>query len=499
MNRRGSGVLLHITSLPSSYGIGDLGPRAYQFADFLAETKQSYWQILPLNPTSTSLENSPYNSFSAFAGNPLLINPDLLVRDGFLSASDISNVPHFCSDSVDYKKVTDYKDFILRKTYEKNREKLRKDFAFQQFCDENADWLDVYALYKVLKEQFHDTVWSEWPVDLRDGDERTLKRWEEKLRDRILLEKFFQFIFFKQWFSLKKYCNSKNLQIIGDIPIYVSYDSADVWMNPEVFKLNEERMPSFVAGAPPDYFSAKGQLWGTPVYEWNGLKETGYKWWIKRFEHNLKLFDMVRLDHFRGFVAYWEVGASEETAILGRWVEAPSKDFFHILFRHFPYLPIIAEDLGFITPDVREIMNLFGFPGMRVLLFAFGEDMPHHSYIPHNFTKNSVVYTGTHDNNTVRGWFAREASDENRERLSNYVGRNISEEMVHWELIRLGMMSVANMVISPMQDVLGLGEEARMNLPATSEGNWEWRLIPEQITPRLVDRLAEMTETYGRG
>jgi len=312
------------------------------------------------------------------------------------------------------------------------------------------------------------------------------------------MEKFLQYLFFKQWFSLKNYCNSKNIQIIGDVPIYVSFDSVDVWANPGIFKLDKKKMPTFIAGVPPDYFSKTGQLWENPVYRWDVLKETRYSWWVKRIEHNLRLFDVIRLDHFRGFVAYWEVPANEKTAINGKWIEVPAEDFFSTLLKHFPNLAIIAEDLGFITPDVIEVIDHFRFPGMKLLIFAFGDDFPKSSYLPHNHTKNCVVYTGTHDNNTVKGWWRREASPEDRKRLFKYIGREVEEGNIQWEFIRLAMMSVADMVIIPMQDILGLGEEARMNLPATAEGNWEWRLIPEQLTPSLAKRLSEMTEIYGR-
>lgn len=498
MKRRGSGLLLHITSLPSPYGIGDLGPCAYKFVDFLSETKQSFWQILPLNPTSGAFGNSPYSSPSAFAGNPLLISPDLLLEDGFISKSDIEGDSSFSNERVDYSAATEYKCKLLGIAYENYKKKRGKDYEFERFSNENSYWLGDHALFISLKENFSRIVWSDWPEDIRNGNESAIKEWKEKLKDRILMRKFFQYLFFKQWFSLKTYCNGKNIRIIGDVPIYVNYDSSEVWTNPRIFKLDDNKRPTFVAGVPPDYFSNKGQLWGNPVYRWNVLRENGYSWWIRRIEHNLKLFDIIRLDHFRGFVAYWEVPAGEETAINGRWIEVPVEDFFGTLFRRFPFLPIIAEDLGIITPDVREIMNLLEFPGMKLLIFAFGDDFPNGAYLPHNYTKNCVVYTGTHDNNTVKGWFTREARPEDRKRLFKYIGREVKEENIHLEFMRLAMRSIANTVIIPMQDILGLGEEAKMNLPATSRGNWQWRLLPNQITPSVVKELSEMTETYGR-
>lgn len=497
MKRRGSGILLHITSLPSPYGIGDLGPWAYRFVDSLSETKQSFWQILPLNPTSGAFGDSPYSSPSAFAGNPLLISPDLLVEDGFLSKSDVEGDSSFPDEGVDYTAVTEYKYKLLTMAYE-NYKKRRKDPEFERFSNENSYWLDDYALFISLKEHFNGIVWSDWPEDIRNRNESAIIGWKEKLQDGILIRKFLQYMFFKQWFSLKTYCKGKNIGVIGDVPIYVSYDSSDVWTNPQIFKLDDNKRPTSVSGVPADYFSKTGQRWGNPIYRWDVLRESGYSWWIKRVEHNLKLFDIIRLDHFRGFVAYWEVPAGEETAINGRWIEVPVEDFFRTLFKRFPFLPVIAEDLGLITPDVREIMNRFEFPGMKLLMFAFGDDFPNGAYLPYNYIKNCVVYTGTHDNNTVKGWFAGEARPEDRKRLFKYIGREVGEKDVHCEFIRLAMMSVANMAIIPMQDILGLGEEARMNLPATSHGNWQWRLLPNQVTPSLVKELREMTETYGR-
>lgn len=498
INRRGSGILIHITSLPSPYGIGDLGPWAYKFADFLYETGQSFWQVLPLNPTSVAWGNSPYSSPSAFAGNPLLISPGSLVEDGFLSGSDIKDSPRFPDKWVDYNSVIKYKRRLFRLAYKRFKESGRGKFEFERFCSDNSHWLEDYALFVALRESFGVT-WDKWPSDIRDREKKRLEGLRRDLRDAIDMEKFLQYLFFNQWFSLKGYCRRRNIQIIGDIPIYVSYDSSDVWTAPDVFKLNKKKKPAFVSGVPPDFFSRTGQLWGNPVYRWEFLKDTGYSWWIKRIEHNMRLFDIIRLDHFRGLVAYWEVPSCEKTAVNGKWVEVPTEDFFNTLFKHFPYIPLIAEDLGVITPDMREIMNRFGFPGMRLLLFAFGGgDFAVESYLPHNHIKNCVVYTGTHDNNTVRGWFRKEASPKDKERLFKYIGRKVAEKDVHWEFIRLGMMSVANMVIFPMQDILGLGEEAKMNLPATSRGNWQWKLLPDQITPSLVKRLREITETYGR-
>lgn len=498
MNKRGSGILLAVTSLPSSYGIGDLGATAYRFVDFLADAGQCYWQILPLNPTSVSQGNSPYNSCSAFAGNHILISPDLLIEEGLLLKSDIKGDASFTDIKVDYRAVTEVKERILRIAYENFMNREETDYEFERFCNENAYWLDDYSLFVSLKENFEGVVWNDWPEDLRDRKKEALKDWKDRLMDRVMMEKFFQYIFFRQWVSLKKYCNSRDIKIIGDIPIYVIYDSSDVWANPELFKLDDEKLPLFVSGVPPDYFSKTGQFWGNPVYNWEVLKRTGYSWWLNRIGYNQKLYDVVRLDHFRGFIACWEIPAGEITAVKGKWVGAPAEGFFDTLLRSFPDLTVIAEDLGIITPDVREIMNTFGFPGMKLLIFAFGEDLPENPYITHNYNKNCVVYTGTHDNNTIKGWFRNELSYEDRKRLFRYLGHEVSEDTIHHELIRLAMMSVADTVIIPMQDILGLGEEARMNTPSTSKNNWEWMLAREQITSALAEELSEMTAIYGR-
>lgn len=498
MNERASGILLHITSLPSPYGIGDFGPEAYRFADFLSEACQRFWQILPLNPVSTVFGNSPYSSYSAFAGNHLLISPDLLVHEGLLSVSDFQgqNSP---VNQVDYTAVSEFKEKMLHKAYG-NFNKNEEDRAlFLDFCRDNDEsWLEDYALFISLKERFKGVVWTQWPVDIKHRDGDAVRRWKEELRERILFEKFVQYIFFKQLSGLKTYCHHKGIQIIGDLPIYVIHDSAEVWSNPELFKLNENMEPLFVAGVPPDYFSRTGQLWGNPVYRWDKHRENGYEWWMKRVRHNLNHYDVLRFDHFRGFVAYWEIRAGSETAIDGRWVAAPAEDFFSILLRTFPDIPVIAEDLGIITPDVEEIRDSFEFPGMKLLLFAFGDDLPLNPYIPHNYSRNCVAYTGTHDNNTIRGWFEEEAAPEERERLMKYVGKRLSGDSVHRELIMIAMMSVANLVIIPMQDMLGLGNKARMNLPSTLSGNWEWRLLNNQITPRLINYLSGMTWIYNR-
>ncbi len=498
MNIRACGILLPILSIPSPYGIGDFGPWAYKFVDFLVETRQSYWQILPLTPTDPSFGNTPYNSFSAFAGNTLFISPDLLLSDGLIKKEDVEPIPSFRKNIIDYPEVIRYKNRIFDRAYEHFKVDRRNMYEYEKFCAENSNWVEDYSLFMAAKARFQGKVWSEWPPEIRDSQPEALQRLKEELHDKVEKEKFLQYLFFKQWFSLKKYCNQKGIQIIGDIPIYVHYDSVDVWKNPQFFKLDQEKRPLYVSGVPPDYFSSTGQLWGNPVYRWDMLKQDNYAWWIRRMEHTLKLYDWVRIDHFRGFAGYWEVPAGEKTAVNGRWVPGPGEDFFSTLLRHFSNLPIIAEDLGVITDDVRELMRHFNLPGMRVLLFAFSEDLPTNPYAPHNHIKECIVYTGTHDNNTVRGWFENEATPQEKERISKYIGRKVSSLNVHWEFVRLAMMSVANTAIIPIQDILGLGQEARMNKPATTEGNYKWRLSPELITPKIAAKLREMTEIYGR-
>ncbi|MFO0795459.1 MAG: 4-alpha-glucanotransferase [Candidatus Brocadiaceae bacterium] len=497
MNRRSSGILLHITSLPSPYGIGDFGTGAYKFVDFLAETKQGFWQILPLNPTDSALGNSPYYSPSAFASNTILISPELMFQSGLLEKGDLDTHPTSHGDRVDYHKAITHKKQLFCRAYERFKGKANT-CEYEKFCKENSYWLEDFALFVALKEHFRGQLWNQWPWEICDRRPETLQSLKKQHCDKIELEKFLQFIFSQQWASLKEYSNNRGIQIIGDIPIYVCFDSADVWAHPDLFKLNENKQPMYVAGVPPDYFSATGQYWGNPVYQWDRLKETGYQWWIQRIQRNITLFDMMRIDHFRGFVAYWEIPSTEKTAVNGRWVEAPAENFITTLLKRFSHLPFIAEDLGVITPDVKEIIQRFGFPGMRILLFAFGGDLPTNPYAPHNYIRNCVAYTGTHDNNTVKGWFEKEATKEDKERLYRYLGREISAPEVNGEFIRIVMMSAANLVLFPMQDILGLGGDARMNRPAITEGNWSWRLSSEQITPSLIQKLRDMTEIYGR-
>ncbi len=497
MLKRGSGILLHVTSLPSSYGIGDLGPEAYAFIDFLAENKQRFWQILPLNPTDQVYGNSPYSSVSAFAGNLLFISPELLVRDGFLCEKDLQPIPEFPHEQVNYKIVTKYKEKLLTKTHQLFSKKKKKP-RYEAFCRTHSFWLQDFALFTVLKSHFKGKDWSRWPDEIRNRKPSELTALTKQFHEKIEREKFFQYIFFTQWLALKQHCSQKNIHIIGDIPIYVNYDSVDVWTHPEIFKLDKNKKPTHVAGVPPDYFSATGQLWGNPVYQWKELKKTSYAWWMTRLKHTLSLCDLLRIDHFRGFAAYWQIPVNETTAINGKWVDGPRDHFFELLRKQMPQLPIIAEDLGLITPDVKALIKKFNLPGMKVLLFAFDGDSADHPYVPHNHIKNCILYTGTHDNNTVQGWFAHEATAEAKQRLFRYLKRTLTAPDIHWEFIRMAMKSIANVAIIPMQDILGLNQESRMNQPGTGEGNWQWRLAPEYRTPTINPRLLEMTQMYGR-
>lgn len=497
MNRRGSGVLLHITSLPSAYGIGDLGPAAQRFLDLLADSGQRYWQILPLNPTFPAFGNSPYQSTSAFAGNTWLISPEQMVADGFLEPADITDPPPFPVDRVDYPGVIDYKNRLFDLGFERFRER-GSDHRYEDFAAKNASWLDDYAIFVALKEHFAGRAWADWPAAVRDREQEALENYTAKLAERVLRERFLQYVFEGQWKRFKDCCRARRVQVIGDIPFYVTHDSADTWSNPGLFKLDEQKRPTAVAGVPPDLFSETGQLWGNPVYRWEAHREERFSWWERRIERALALLDRLRLDHFRGFVQHWEVPAGAVTAQNGRWVDAPGRELLTHLARSRPCLPIIAEDLGYITPDVREMMGLFGFPGMRVLLFGFDGEIAENLHAPHNIGRNCVTYTGTHDNNTVRGWFEHEITDRQKDLLFRYIGGAVSAERVPGILVRLAMLSPAETVIIPMQDILGLGLEARMNRPATAKGNWEWRLRPEEMGEETMQEFAGMAEVYGR-
>lgn len=488
---------MHVTSLPSRYGIGDFGPQAYEFADFLKAGGQNYWQVLPLNRTTALKGHSPYSAVSAFAGDPLLISPDLLYRDGFLRRADLSDVPRFAADAVDYAKVAAWKGKLLDAAFARFQSGP-KPGDYEAFVRDSREWLEPFAMFTAARARFQGRLWRDWPAGLRDRKAGDLERAAQELSEPIERERFLQYAFYRQYLALKRYCNERGIQVTGDIPIYVAYDSADVWSHPDLFKLTRDKRPHFVAGVPPDYFSRTGQLWGNPVYDWKRLEETRFAWWVRRMKHNLTLFDFVRIDHFRGLVAYWEVPAGHKTAMRGKWVQVPHEAFFGELFRQIPFGAIFAEDLGFITADVREAVARNNFPRIVVLHFAFDGDPARNPYLPHNYTENLIVYTGTHDNNTTRGWFEKDAGPQTRRNLFDYLGHKVPASQVPWELMRLAMASVAKIAIVPMQDVLGLGAAARMNLPARPKGNWRWRMRPGQTTPRLAEKLRRLTAAYGR-
>lgn len=500
MQRRASGVLLHITSLPSRFGIGDFGPGARRFAQFLTKAAQSYWQLLPLNPTSTFIGNSPYSSDSAFAVNPLLISPEQMVADGWLEAADIEGGYVQNSPAMaDYEGAEIYKDKLLRLAFARGRERLAGDAGFQVFCHDEAYWLDDYALFRALKRERDGAGWADWPLELRDRRADALEEVRQGQAEEIECVRFVQYLAFAQWRGLRRHLRENDIQIIGDMPIYVTQDSADVWANPGLFKLGPDKRPLFVAGVPPDYFSETGQRWGNPVYDWPAHVRTDFDWWLRRMRHNLDIYDVIRLDHFRGFEAYWEIPAAEETAVRGQWVKAPGMALFKAMSRRFPALPLIAEDLGVITAKVRELMGTYGFPGMKILQFAFGASIAENRDAPHNYDRNCVAYTGTHDNNTTLGWArAGEAGEDGTRALFAYLGREVTPEQTPWELIRLVMASSAATVVTPMQDLLCLGEGARMNMPSVAKGNWGWRAVEEQFEAALAERLRAMTDIFGR-
>ncbi|MFC1495322.1 4-alpha-glucanotransferase [Thermodesulfobacteriota bacterium] len=497
LNTRGNGILLHPSSLFSPFGVGDFGPSAQRFVDFLEETKQKYWQILPLTPTDDINGNSPYHSDSAFAVNLLFISPEILLQEGLISQEMLDNLPKFDACRVDYPSVYRFKNALTALIAKDTSAFLEKE-DFKHFKNENNHWLDDYCIYKALKTHFKGKAWYEWPSDLRDRNPESLRKAKERFETYIYNTSVIQYLLQKQWISLRKYSNDKGVKIIGDIPFYVIHDSADVWINPELFNLDQNKMPYTVAGVPPDYFSATGQFWGNPVYRWDVLKERRYDWWLERIRYNIKLYDLIRIDHFRGFVGYWEIPAGDDNAINGRWVEAPAQDFFLRITEETPQLPIIAEDLGVITPDVIALIKQFGFPSMKVLLFAFGDDTASNPYAPHNIPRNCIIYTGTHDNNTTRAWFQKDTTPSIKENLNRYIGKDLTGNNISRELVKLAMMSVADKAIFPLQDILNLGGGARMNKPGVPRGNWEWRLDEDLLTPSLREELRKMTEIYGR-
>ena len=496
MFERSSGILLHPTSLPGKYGIGSLGKEAYKFVDFLKKSNQKLWQIFPLGPTGYG--DSPYQCFSSFAGNPYLIDFDLLIEQNLLTEEDLKDVNFGGNEEyIDYGAIYNQKYPLLRKAYENFKANGNKELKekLETFKTENSSWLDDYSLYISLKNHFNGLPWNEWEDDIRTRKESAINKYKVELANEIEYHNFIQFLFFTQWNNVKKYANDNGIKIIGDIPIFVAVDSSDAWANPEIFLFDPELKPVKVAGVPPDYFSATGQLWGNPLYDWDKLKELNYKWWVDRVRANLSTCDIIRIDHFRGFDEYWAVPYGDKTAENGTWCPGPRTDLFNSIKNELGELPIIAEDLGTMTQGVIDLREATGFPGMKILGFAFdsGEE---NDYLPHTYTKNCVVYTGTHDNDTLIGWFTK-AKEEDRQFARDYL-HSQSDNEIHWDALRGAWSSVANMAIAPIQDFLGLGSEARINTPGLASGNWQWRLKDGVLTDELAERIAKLTKVYSR-
>ncbi len=500
MNKRSAGVLLPITSLPSKYGIGDFGPEAVKFAEFLNKAGQKMWQVLPLTTIDSGCGNSPYSPTSAFAGNYLLTSPEILLSDNLIQKEELERLAEKYNfekdlDRVDYEAAREFKTEVLNAAY-KRYSKIGGG-KFDEFR-KNTAWLNDFALFSVIKQVQGGAAWYEWPEELKHKDHDAIKKFKAEYANEIARQEFYQFIFFTQALRLKECLKKLDVQLIGDIPLYVTRDCADVWQSPELFDFDENLNPVTVAGVPPDYFSATGQLWGNPTYKWDAMEKQNFKWWIDRLKNLLALFDKVRIDHFRGLVAYWAVPYGEETAKNGEWVDVPYEKFFALLKENFPSMPFWAENLGIITPDVEELRKKMNLPGMLVLHFAFGNpaDNP---YAPHNHTRGNVVYTGTHDNNTSRGWFDTDATEDEIKNFSSYVGRDIMDGYIFTsEVTRLALSSVADTAIIPMQDYLRLGAEARINTPSTPTGNWAWKMRDNAIPDGLADRIRAASALYGR-
>jgi 4-alpha-glucanotransferase len=502
---RSSGILLHPTSLPSAYGIGDLGPEAHRFADFLHDAGQRIWQVLPLGPTGYG--DSPYQCFSAFAGNPLVLSLDALRERGYLDSRDLESRPAFPAAEVDFGAVIAWKLPLLRhafQSFQRATPAERADFA--AFSETHSSWLDEFALFMALKQAHNNVAWTQWEPELALRQPDAIARARNQLQDEIECHKFIQFEFERQWRDLKAHCGRNHIRIMGDVPIYVAFDSADVWANRALFELDESGRPKVVSGVPPDYFSATGQLWGNPIYRWEAHALTGYAWWIARLRRALQMLDLIRLDHFRGFEAYYEIPGGDTTAVNGQWVTGPGAPLFEALENALGPLPIVAENLGVITPGVEALRERFGFPGMAILQFAFGHDPQAPQFKPHYYPRHLAAYTGTHDNDTTVGWWTstagagsiRTSADvaEEMEYARRYLNTDGSE--INWVMVRTLMASVADTVLFPLQDVLGVGSEGRMNLPGTSSGNWRWRFRSEELTPAASARLRQMAETYER-
>ena len=493
--KRSAGILLHISSLPSPYGIGTLGRQAYAFVERLAAANQRYWQVLPLGPTGYG--DSPYQSFSAFAGNPYFIDLEALIDDGLLDAAAVGSIDWGNEPGrVSFERIYAARFGVLREAFARARQNDEMQAKIAGFSRDNADWLEDYALFMALKDAFGGAPWTDWPDALRLREEAALAAARERLADDAAFHRFTQYLFFTQWANLRAYARERGVSLIGDLPIYVPFDSADVWSAPEEFQLDEDRRPLFVAGVPPDYFTADGQLWGNPIYDWAHMRQTGYAWWLRRMGAAAALFDCVRIDHFRGLASYWRVAAYAETAREGEWIEGPGLDFVETIKDAFPTLEIIAEDLGYLTEDVRALLHASGFPGMKVLQFAFDAREPS-DYLPHTYERRCVCYAGTHDNTTARAWFA-EADPADAAMAVRYLGLSEEEGYV-WGMLRGGMGAVADLFVAQMQDYLNLGAFARMNTPGSlGGGNWRWRLQIGEFDDALTERIGMMTRLYGR-
>jgi len=491
---RSSGILLHPTSLPGPDGIGDLGPEAYRWIEFLDRSGCQLWQVLPLGPTGYG--DSPYQCFSAFAGNPYLINATILLDQGLLTKQDLADRPDFPHERVDYGPVINWKRTFLRRSFHRFQSGKQKGInkKYEAFTESEKEWLEPFSIFMAIKEKHNNVAWNEWPKDLQQRDPKAMDAFKKENADEITFQSYLQFIFSWQWQNLRNYAASKGIRIIGDIPIFVAYDSADVWVNKELFYLDDDGLPEVVAGVPPDYFSETGQLWGNPLYNWEVHRQTGYQWWLNRMQSVLRQVDIVRLDHFRGFEAYWEVPFSNETAVEGEWVKGPGSEFLTVVRDELGDLPIIAEDLGVITDEVKQMRDTFNLPGMKIMQFAFATD-PDDDFLPHNYPVNCVAYTGTHDNNTTRGWYDN-APEREKDFCRRYLAR--AGHDIAWSIIRTLWRSVAAWVLAPMQDFLSLGDWARMNYPGKASGNWNWRMHPDAINEALIQRLYETNFLYGR-
>jgi len=491
---RKCGILLPIFALPSKYGIGSFSKEAYRFVDFLKEAGQHYWQILPLGPTGYG--DSPYQSFSTFAGNPYFIDVDEFVELGYLKSSDCKKLSAETGGKIDYEKLYNTRYALLKKAYANSN--IRNNSEFNAFCEDNSFWLDDYALYMAYKNANGSKSWSEWDMDVRIRKPEALAAQREELADEIDFQKFMQFFFKKQWTKVKKYANDNEVEIVGDIPIYVAFDSADTWANPELFDFNSDNIPNAVAGCPPDYFSATGQLWGNPLYRWDYHKSTGYEWWLKRLAHCYELYDVVRIDHFRGFDEFYAIPYGMPTAETGEWRKGPGIDLFNTIKDKLGEKNIIAEDLGLMTDTVRALVKETGYPGMKILVFGFDGDSTS-EYLPHNLSQNSVIYTGTHDNDTVKGWYLKLLKDNKA--AAKYVReytRESEKEKMAWAVIRLAYASVCDTCIIPMQDILNLDNEARINMPSVLGGNWEWRMEKNALSKGIAKKLVELKTMYNR-